>query len=52
MRAHEWIGGLLVASSILLLGVHYFKLRRERLRPTIRHSLFTSHLTSVLHRSR
>jgi hypothetical protein len=51
MGMHESIGGLLVVSSVILLFVHYLKVRRERHRPTLRHALVASHLTSLLHRS-
>jgi hypothetical protein len=52
MRMAEWIDVALIVASPLLVLTHRIKMRRERLRPTLRHWLFASHLTSVLHRPR
>jgi hypothetical protein len=51
MGIHEWIGGLLLCTSALVIFVHRVRVRRERLQPTFRHSLFASHLT-LLNRTR
>jgi len=52
MGTHEWLGVFLLVASFLLLFIYRIKLRRERTRHTLRHSLFASHLTSALRRSR
>ena len=44
MTFHEWIGLILVITSVFLVLGYRIKLRRERDRPTLRHALFASHL--------
>jgi hypothetical protein len=48
----ELVSILLLLTSLSLIVGHHIKVRRERLQPTLRHRLFASHLTSILHRAR
>ena len=48
----EVLSIMLLLTSLLLIVGHHLKIRRERLRPTLRHRLVVSYLTSGLHRAK